>query len=161
MSQFGSGVTPSTTDAVAIYYLLDSALPASAGTYNVTFTANAQNFAMIATVLEFDNVDQTTPFVASQSQIFSSPSTTSVSVTPPLVGDYSLEVVGANAGSTPTATANSGQTIVGAATFLNNSFGVTAIRGPYSSTVSQTLSWTLVGCNNSGQIAVVLGRASS
>jgi hypothetical protein len=160
MSLFGS-VSPSANDAVAIYYLLDSALPASAGTYNVTFTAYSQNYAIIATVLEFDNVDQTTPFPASKSQTFSSPSATSVSVTPPLAGDYSIEVVGASAGSSPTATANSGQTVVGAGIDLNNSFGITAIRGPYASAGSQALSWTLAGCNSSGQIAIVIGRASS
>jgi hypothetical protein len=162
MQQYGDVVVPSSpsSGAVAIYYLKDADLPATAGGYDVTFgTTYTQNYAMVATVVEFDNVDQTTPFVALTTKIASSPSSTTVSVNVPVQGDYSLEVLGANAGSTPTVNAASGQTIVGAA-YTANAYGVTAILGPFSGTASQSLNWTMSSCNTIGEIAVVLGRAS-
>jgi hypothetical protein len=149
--------------SVGIYYLLDADLPTTAGSYPVTFTSYSQNWGIAATVIEFDNVDQTTPFVTTAQNTQSCATQPSVSAAVPLAGDYSLEVVGVYLGSSTTATPKNGQTVVGSVGFPANSnvMGVTGLLGPYATTTTQTLGWTIGACNNTGQIALVLGRASS
>jgi len=148
-----------------IFYLLDSELPANAGSYpvKVQFSPGAQNGAGAFTVSEFQNVQQTgsPPFVttvASPSDTnCGSPSTRGVLLNFNQAGSFGYVVMAARSGTGAMATPG---TVVETMNLIQAQpfplAGLAGYVGPINGT--STPSWTISNCPNSAGVGVVLKR---
>ncbi|HYP99386.1 MAG TPA: hypothetical protein VER96_12015 [Polyangiaceae bacterium] len=147
-----------------IFYLLDSELPATGGTYQVKvqFSNSLQNGTGGFTVSEFQNVQQTpSPFVTTTAQSSDAncgtPSTRSVAFTFSQAGSFAYAVIGARQGTSATA-------VPGTVTETMNLYqnqpsplaALAGYKGPIDS--NSTLSWSMSNCPNNAGAGVVLKR---
>lgn len=147
-----------------IFYLLDSELPATAGSkqVKVQFSSSTQNGTGAFTVSEFINVQQTpSPFVTTTAQPSDtncgSPSNRSVALTFSQPGSFGYVVIGMRQGTgvtavpgTVTETMNLNQAQPSPLTAL------AGYKGPIDT--NSTLSWSASNCPNSAGVGVVLKR---
>ena len=148
-----------------IFYLLDSELPANAGSYpvKVQFSFSAQNGSGAFTVSEFQNVQQTgsPPFVttvASPSDAnCGNPSARGVTLSFSQPGSFGYAVIAARAGTG--AMASPGTVVETMNLIQNQPFplaGLAGYVGPINGT--STPSWTVSNCPNSAAVGVVMKR---
>jgi hypothetical protein len=147
-----------------IFYLLDSELPVSAGTYpvKVQFSTSPQNGAGAFTVSEFQNVQQTpSPFVTT----IAAPSDVNCTTTPTRgvtlsftqAGSFGYAVIGARGGTTPMITPGA---VVETMNLLQSQplplLGLAGYVGPING--AATISWNVGNCSNTAGVGVVLKR---
>lgn len=147
-----------------IFYLLDSELPANAGTYQVKvqYSSATLNGTGAFTVSEFKNVQQApSPFVTTVTQPSDAncgaPSMRSVAFTFAQPGSFGYAVIGARQGTGAAA-------VPGTVTETMNVYqnqpsplaGLAGYKGPIDS--NSTLSWNMSNCPNSANVGVVLKR---
>jgi hypothetical protein len=148
-----------------IFYLLDSELPATPGPYpvKVQFSSGTASGTGAFTVTEFQNVQQTGPFVSTTANPSSdtncsvNPATRGVALTFSQPGSFGYVVIGARAATTATATPG---TVVETMNLLENQpsplRGLAGYAGPING--NSTLSWTVSPCSNTAGVGVVLKR---
>jgi len=157
--------TGETTGSYAgIFYLLDSELPPTGGSYQVKvqFYTGTQNGTGAFSVSEFQNVQQTpSPFVttvASPSDTnCGNPSTRSVALNFTQAGSFGYVAMGARQGTS--ATPVPGTVTETMNLYLNQPAplaGLAGYAGPING--NSTLSWTMSNCANSAGVGVVLKR---
>jgi hypothetical protein len=160
----GPSATQSENNSYAqIFYLMDAALPATAGSYSVTVTYSTSSFSGDGAfdVAEFKNVQQVNPFVTTASNGDNAECVTEGDRTATLTfaqaGTWGYAVTGARTGDT--AVPNPGflvqtmnQTLTNPTPFV----AAAGYGGPLSSTSSFT--WNIQNCWNSATVAVALKR---
>jgi len=148
-----------------IFYLLDDELPATPGTYPVLvqFSTGNGNGTGAFTVTEFQNVQQTGPFVtttanpSSDVNCSANPPSRAVALTFTQAGSFGYTVIGARAATIATATPGA---VVETMNLLQNQptplRGVAGYAGPING--NSTLSWSVASCSNAAGVGVVLKR---
>jgi len=146
-----------------IFYLLDSELPNNAGTYQVKvqFTSNASNGSGAFSVTEFENVQQSSPFVTtvtSRSDVDCSVQPLrSVALAFNQAGSFGYAVIAARSGTGVTPTP--GVLVPTMNQTQSQPYpiaGVAGYAGPING--NTTLSWNIGNCPNSAGVGVVLKR---
>ena len=146
-----------------IFYLLDSALPATAGNYPVTVTFTTDKYAGVGAVdvIELKNVQQTAAIVTTANNALADACGTtadrSVTLAFTQPGSFGYAVTGARTGSS--ATPNPGMLVQTMHQLPMNPWpmaGVAGYAGPINGTT--TLTWNIADCWNSASVAVALKR---
>jgi len=157
--------TNETTGSYAgIFYLLDSELPVSAGTYpvKVQFYTGTQNGTGAFTVSEFKNVQQAPlPFVTTVSSPSDTncgnPSTRSIALNFSQAGSFGYVVMAARQGTSPLPVPG---TVTETMNLVKNQPTPLAAVAGYAGPINgnSTLSWTMSNCANTAGVGVVLKR---
>ena len=156
----GQGVWSGNLAWSGIYYMLDTALPATAGTYPVQVIGAA--LGKVANVIELVGIDQTPPFVGGGSARASC-GTSGTGLGPPsdsIATTVARELILTTAAlfTTTTATPGSGQTQTftgtdGMLRFVGGYFGPTGVG-------SHAIGWNNTLCNDSAQALMALKPAA-
>jgi len=154
-----------------IFYLLDAALPATAGAYPVQVTYNTNPFSGVGTVdiLEFKNVQQSpSPFVTTNAVEVDNDcnqagfGNRAVTLTFPQAqaGSYGYAVIGARSSTVATVSSPGGMTqTVNLRNGSDPIFLGVAGYAPIGNTT--TFSWDITDCWNSANVAVALKRVGN
>ncbi len=155
--------TEAVSSSAGIFYLLDDELPALAGTYpvKVQFSSNPDNGSGAFTAIEFQNVQQTGPFVTTSSSPLttdcSSQASRGVALNFNQAGSFGYAVIAARGASSAMATPG---TLVETMNLLQSQpapvMGLAGYAGPING--NTTLSWNVTNCANTAGVGVVLKR---
>jgi len=156
--------TETTGTYAGIFYLLDSELQATGGTYavKVQFFNGTTNGTGAFSVSEFKNVQQApAPFVTTTAQPSdtncSNPSTRSVALSFSQAGSFGYVVMGGRQGTNALAVPG---TVTETMNLVRNQPAPLAALAGYAGPINgnSTLSWTMSNCANTAAVGVVLKR---